>query len=188
MDIFSMPEAEWEGEKYDCFLMCVDRHTGWMVAKPTQKTGLTSKKAAHLLLDSSWGEMGIPGIVTSDQGAQFISQWWDTICARLGIRMAYSQAHRPQANGLAEVAGRVVQDLLRRLLSENEINWVEALPRALRIHHDTLDPIIGMSPYEAMFGRERALGGLPWEVEMECREATEFLDEMQEIDGKIARK
>lgn len=183
-----MPETEWEGEMYDCFLMCVDRHTGWMVAKPTQKLGLTGKKAAHLLLDSSWGEMGIPAIITADQGSQFISQWWETMCARLGIRLAFSQAHRPQANGRAEVAGRVVQDLLRRLLAEDEINWVEALPRALRIHHDTLDPIIGMTPYEAMFGRERALGGLPWEIETECEEAKQFFERMQEIDGVIARK
>lgn len=188
LDIFSMPPVEWEGEEFNCFLMCVDRLTGWMVARPSQKEGLTGKKAVHLLLDNSWGEIGIPGIITSDQGSQFISQYWDTICSRLGVRMAYSQAHRPQANGRAEVAGRVLTDLLRRLVVENGVNWAEALPRALRIHHDTIDPIINMTPYEAIFGRPRPIGGLPWEAEMECEEASDFFRKMEKLDQVIAEK
>ena len=159
-----------------------------MVARPSQKEGMTGKKAANLLLDNSRGEIGIPGIITSDQGTQFVSQFFGTLCARLGIRMAYSQAHRPQANGRAEVAGRVVQDLLRRLFLDGEVNWVEALPRALRIHHDTLDHYLGMSPYEAIFGRTKAMGGLPWDVEMEFEDAKEFFQRMEKIDARIAEK
>jgi len=37
------------------------------------------------------------------------------ICARLGIRQAFSQAYRPQANGRAEVAGRTVINVLRKV-------------------------------------------------------------------------
>ena len=93
LDIVSMPDAEWEGEVFDCFLLCIDQHSSWCVARPSQKSGLTAEKAARLLLDSSWGEMAIPAVVTSDQGPQFASQWWETMCARMGIRAAYSQAH-----------------------------------------------------------------------------------------------
>ena len=159
-----------------------------MIAKPTQKT-LTASGAAHLLLDSGWGEMGIPAIITSDQGPQFASQWWETMCARLGIRQAYSQAYRPQANGRAEVAGRVLLDILAKLHAETEngwINWVEALPRALRIHHDTIDPVTGVSPYQAMFGRERSLANLTWPHKTECQDAHDFFDHMAEVDQKVA--
>lgn len=168
------------------FLLCVDRHSSWTIARPTQKEGLTGEKAAQLLLDGSWGEMGVPGIITSDQGPQFASQWWETMCQRLGIRQVFSQAHRPQANGRAEVAGRVLQDILRKLALDNRVNWVEALPRALRIHHDTVDPIMGITPYQAMFGRERNLGGLPLTNKRECREASEFFDHMAEVDYLVA--
>ena len=61
VDVFSMPEETWEGVVYDAFLLCVDRHSGWTVAKTTQKEGLTGRKAANLMLESSWGEMGVPG-------------------------------------------------------------------------------------------------------------------------------
>ena len=130
----------------------------------------------------------MPGIITSDRGPQFVSQWWETMCTRLGVHGVFSQAHRHQANGRAEVAGRVLQDLLRKLMLDHELNWVETLPRALRIHHDTLDPIMGMTPYQIMFGRDRALGGVPGDTEKECTEAQEFFDKMEEIDKLVAGK
>ena len=114
LDVFAMPEATWEAKSYNGYLMCVDRHSGWMVAKPIDKLdGFTGRKAAMLLLESSWGEIAIPSVITSDQGAEFVSQWWETMCNRLGIRQAISQAYHHQAyqayhhqaNGRAEVAG-----------------------------------------------------------------------------------
>ena len=187
LDVGSMPEVEYRGKKYDAFLLCVDRLSGWIVARPTNHTGLTGEEAAHLMLDSSWGEFGVPSIVTADQGAQFISQYWTTMCARLGIRQAYSQAHRPQANGRAEVACRIIKDTLRKLLNDKpHLNWVEALPRALRIYHDLPDHATNMSPYQMMFGRERSNAGLPWEPEKVHEDAQDFLNRMAETDQYLA--
>ena len=89
--------------------------------------------------------------------------------------------------GGAEVAGRVLQDVLRKLLLDRDISWVEALPHALRIHHDMIDITTGISPYQTMFGRERALAGLPWEPPRECWEAENFFDTMRQMDEDIAR-
>ena len=188
MDVCSMPETTWKGEKFDAFLLVVDRESGWMVARPTQNEGLTGDKAAHMLLDGCWGEFGVPHIITSDQGPQFISQWWQTMCARLGIRMAYSHAYHSQANGRAEVASRVIKDILRKLNYDKGQNWVEALPRVLRIQHDMVDPVTGYSPYNAVFGRDRPLAGLPWTPENIVYEAEEFFEHMNDLDNKIAEK
>ncbi len=110
------------------------------------------------------------------------------MCQRLGIRQAFSQAYRPQANGRAEVAGKMLQGILRKI-AQNELrsfNWVEALPRVIRIHHDTFDPLLGCTPHQLMFGRERNLGGLPTAAKVECRDAAEFFDEMADLDQKVA--
>ena len=71
IDIFSMPESELGGEKFDCMVLCVDRLSGWMLAKPTTKIGLTAEKAAKMLLDGAWDLWGVPSTITSDQGPQF---------------------------------------------------------------------------------------------------------------------
>ena len=185
IDVFSMPPARWRGEDYDCMLLCVDRLSGWMLARPATKLGLTAERAAHLLLDHGWNEIGIPSLITSDQGAQFVGQWWRTMCARLGIRHAYSQAHRPQGNGRAEVAGRQLITILRKMNDRPDFNWVEALPRALTIHHDAIGPH-GLSPHQIVFGRDQNLPGIPYPPLKECEDAKDFLDRMGQVDEEVA--
>ncbi len=102
-----------------------------------EKLGLTAERAAQLVINDGWDVFGIPAVITSDQGPQFVGQWWRTICARLGIRQAWIQAYRPQANGRAEVAVKTLMGFMRRLWVESGINWVEALPRVLRVYHYT---------------------------------------------------
>lgn len=176
-----MPGVYWLDQYFDCMLICVDRLSGWIIARPSQKDGLTAEKTAHMILDHGWNEVGIPSLITSDQGPQFVGQYWKTICHRMGIRHAYSQAHRPNANGRAEKAGGQLITRLRKLNAEKSINWVEALPLALTQHHDS-PGTIGLSPHQIVFGRDRNLAGVPYNPIRECEEAQEFLDRMREHD------
>lgn len=123
MDIFSPPKTSLQGVDYDALILCVDRQSGLIIAIPTQKKGLTAEKMGHLMLENGWNIFGIPSIITSDQGPSFVGPWWRTMCARLGVRVAYSQAHRAQGNGRAEVAGKQIYNLLRKMHTEDKINW-----------------------------------------------------------------
>ena len=182
-----MPPVNWQGQYYDCMLICVDRLSNWIIARPSQKDGLTAEKTAHLILDNGWNEVGIPSLITSDQGVQFTGQYWKTICHRLGIRHAYSQAHRPNANGKAEKAGGQLITRLRKLNAEKNINWVEALPLALSQHHDSPGPL-GISPYNIVFGRDRNLAGIPYSPVRECEEAKDFMDSRNDISQTLSDK
>ena len=55
------------------------------------------------------------------------------MCDRVGVMQAFSQAHRPQGSGRAEVACKQLITLLRKMHADNGANWVEALPRAIRM-------------------------------------------------------
>lgn len=186
MDLFSPPPTTWQGISYDALVLCVDRHSGWIIAIPTQKFGLTAEKLGHLMMDNGWNLFGVPSIITSDQGPQFSGAWWRTICGRLGIRTAYSQAHKPQSNGRAEVAGKQFYNILRKLHTEMHVNWVEALPRVLRIHNDTPNDT-GMTPYQILFGRDRNEAGIPYAAPNEAEDAKSFFKRMQKIDEKVAK-
>ena len=187
LDIFAMPSTQWRGVDYDAILLCVDRLSGWIVACPTLKLGLTAEKAAHLLLESGWEFFGIPATVHSDQGAQFVGQWWGTLCASLGIQQTFSQPHRPRANGRAERAGQQILSILKKLHVEHEWNWVQALPRALMIHHDLVGES-GYSPYHMLFGRDRPILGIPYIPERECEDAVHFVARMKMLDETLAQK
>ena len=109
------------------------------------------------------------------------------MCARLGIRQAYSQAYRPQANGKAEVAGKTLISLLRKLHTEEQLNWVEALPRVLQIYHDTPGES-GVSPFQFMFGRDRNLAGSPYVEPRECESAFKFFKRQEAMDIQISQR
>ena len=36
LDIFQLPEVTYQKEKYECIIVCLDRHSGWMQVVPTQ--------------------------------------------------------------------------------------------------------------------------------------------------------
>ena len=187
MDIFSMEEDRVEGQLYDALIICVDRHTGWIIAIPTQYVGLTAEKVAKLLLNK-WLDMGggIPSVITSDQGPQFVGAWFKAMCARMGIRQAFSQAYRPNANGRAERAGRQVIDWLAKIKADTEFGWVEALPIMLRQYHDSVGES-GFSPYEIVFGRYRNLPGVPRPPPQRSEEALAFMDRQLKMEEVVAK-
>ena len=108
------------------------------------------------------------------------------MCSRLGIRQAFSQAHRPQANGRAEVAGKQLITHLRKLHADDGINWVQILPRVLLQLHDQPRES-GISPYKLLFGIEKNLSGLPFTPERLCSDAQDFFNHIDEMDVKISQ-
>ena len=170
---------------YDCFVLCVDRHSGWMVAVPELYKGLSGAKVAQKMLQHLWRPFGIPSIMTSDHGAQFANAWWQEMCAHFGVEHAFSHAYEHQANGRAEMGGQQVMEKLRKLHADEGTNWVEALPHAVDLIHDT-PGVAGLSPSEIVFGRQRPLAHLPYEPPNECQDAEEFFSRMEKIRRKVA--
>ena len=111
--------------------------------------------------------------------------WFRGMCARLGIRQAYSQAYRPQANGRAERAGRQIIEWLEKINTTEEINWVEALPMVLRQYHDAVGES-GYSPYEIVFGRYRNLPGVPQLMPEGCEDVAEFFARQERVQYRVA--
>ncbi len=95
------------------------------------KKGLTSEKCVHLLLDGGWTQIGVPTTIMSDQGLQFCGTIVSNYVWEVRHSRGILQAYHPQANGRVEVPGQHLIGLLRKLNAEEEINWVEALPRSL---------------------------------------------------------
>jgi hypothetical protein len=108
LDLFNMPTVIWEGATYEMIAVCVDRHSGWIVAIPYKKKGLTGAQFAKRILNHQWKSFGIPSIITSDQCSYFASQWINTMCASLGIRHCFSQAYHHQANDRTEMVGQQI--------------------------------------------------------------------------------
>jgi hypothetical protein len=176
-DVFHVGPTTYEDQKYDSMVVCVDRHSGWMTALPCLNKGLTGEWVAVNMLKYWWHPFGIPSIISGDRGPHFVNDWWETMCAKLGIRQVFSPAYHHQANGRAEMAGQQLLERLRKLNSREKINLVEALPMVVDRYHDTPGES-GYSPYQIMFGRERNFGNIPFEEAHTNEDAKQFFARM----------
>jgi hypothetical protein len=186
IDLFVMPEVDYEGSRWNVFAACVDRHSGWMVVTPHHTKGLTAEKVAKAMYDKWWSPHGIPSVLTSDRGPHFAGAWWRTMCGLHGIRHAYAQAYHHPGNGRAEVAGSQLQVRLRKLQASEGVLWVEALQRAVQQLHDAPGQS-GLSPYEVLYGRHRPYAGVPYEPARRQEDAVAFFERQKEVDTKVAK-
>ena len=126
MDVFSMPEVHIGKETFDCVVLCVDRHSGYVVAVPARKKGLLAKEVAVMMIRHWLTVFDIPRTICSDRGPQFTGGWFKAICSLMGIRHAKSVAYLSRSNGRAEVAGRQLFEKLRKIhITNPRRNWFE---------------------------------------------------------------
>ena len=184
LDVFSMPPLVHQGETLDCFVLCVCRTSGWIIAFAAQDAGLTGEIVAKKMLDQ-WEIFGLPSHVHTDQGSQFVSSWWATLCNAFGIHRTYSQAYHHRSNGRAERAGQLLRVGLRKIHASTGLAWAEALPRAVRWVNDAPGPA-GVSPYQLIFGRPRPMGGIPRPPAAGAERAAEFFFRIQQSQCRVS--
>ena len=108
VDVFYMNPVKYEGMEYDCFVLIVDRHSGWVVAFPEHRAGLTARRVARQALLHHCDIFGTPRVVVSDKGPQFAASFWKTLCSHFGVQTAFCHAGYHQGNGRAKVAGKLI--------------------------------------------------------------------------------
>ena len=172
MDVFAMPEVTVEGETYDCVILAVDRHSGYIVAVPGKKSkkkdkkdkhgvGLQAKTVANAMIRHWLTIFDVPAVICSDRGSQFLGTWFKRMCKHMGIRHAKTVAYHSRSNGRAEVAGRQMFEKFRQLhIDEPGRNWYNSLWRVLQAYHDLPGPT-GLSPHRILFLRDRVSRTLP---------------------------
>ena len=83
MDVFAMPEVTVEGETYDCVILAVHRHSGYIVAVPGKRSkkndkkdkhgvGLQAKTVANAMIRHWLTIFDVPAVICSDPGSQFV--------------------------------------------------------------------------------------------------------------------
>ena len=162
MDFLDLPKCQGpDGAEYDYVLVVVCRLSGYVLAFPCLKAGLTAERLARLYMEKFVALIGLPHEIMSDNDHLITSKFFTTLCQCAGISQLTSILYRPRGNGRAEAAVRHVVEILRRSLAMAKENWVVTLPWALFTLND-LPGVLGRhSPYKIVFGRNAiALGDL----------------------------
>ncbi|CAM8937356.1 unnamed protein product [Rhodiola kirilowii] len=131
----------------------VDRLTKYAHFMPLQ-SGFTSEMVAKVFAKEVFRLHGVPNSIVSDRDPIFLSCFWKELFRIQGTTLSHSSAYHPQTDGQSEVVNRGLEDYLRCFINEQQTNWVELLPWAEYSYNTAWHSSIGMTPFEAVYGRK----------------------------------
>ena len=119
VDIMELPLTT-NGNQY--VIVFQDLFTKWPMVFPAP-----DQKAARLvklLVEEIVPVFGVPEALLSDRGTNLLSCLMQDICKLLGVQKLNTTAHHPQCNGMAERFNRILSTMLRKDVSQFEMQWV----------------------------------------------------------------
>ena len=189
LDVFHYPSTSHDGEDYDRMLQFVCRLSGYLIAIPIPKPchenkdeGLTGQRATYLVMERWVDRFGAPREMFSDRGPHFVSQYFQTLCSKIGARSNMSLAHRHQGNAKAKNTGKQLRHAVAKALTlKKGTNWVEILPAVVRAWHETTGPS-NYTPNEIVFHKYNRTNGPPLaEPKGVAQDATHYFKRREEL-------
>jgi RNase H-like domain found in reverse transcriptase/Reverse transcriptase (RNA-dependent DNA polymerase)/Integrase zinc binding domain/Integrase core domain/Chromo (CHRromatin Organisation MOdifier) domain len=150
MDILGpLPETA-QGNRF--LLVIVDRFSKLTRTVPLRTTIAT--EVAKVFLFDWYCVYGPPVILLTDNGSQFISKFFQSVCKLLGVKQTFSTAYHPQTNGQCERFNRTVLNSISHYISDNQDNWDELSYVATYAFNTTVHSSTGHTPFELSLARK----------------------------------
>ena len=169
---------------YNYILVVTDFATKYVIIIPMRQSRRTNDKidsvaTAHALLDEVILKFGVPRILLSDQGSNFVSSVMQELYRTLSLTKKQTTPYHPQTNGRTERFNRTLKAMLKTLIKENQTDWVTHC-KAIEFAYNTSEHSeTKFSPFFLNFGRNAILPGNvcgdSWESELAQPELKERL-------------
>lgn len=114
---------------------------------------------AKAFVDNVVLKFGIPQVVLTDQGSNFLSELFKNTCKLLGVKKINSTSYHPETNGALERSHRTLTEYLRHFISEDQTNWDTWIAYAIFVFNTTPHTATGYTPHELMYGRKANIPG-----------------------------
>lgn len=138
-----------KGHKW--ILVLVDQHSRW--PECVCLTSLTAKSTCDALLEI-FQRTGIPEIVATDRGTNFVSALTQEMFRRIGASPRFSAPGHPSSNGLVERFNRVLKNMLHHVIREEPRQWHKVIPFLLWAYREVPNSTTGISPFQLLYGRK----------------------------------
>ena len=193
IDITEMPISI-RGNRYALVVMDYFTKYVYTYAMPNQ----TAETVSDCLLDMVLRQ-GVPERLHSDQGRQFESAIFQSLCRRLGIEKTRTSPYRPESDGMVERFNRTLKDMSSKFLKPCGSDWDDHLASLTFAYNTSKHSVTGFTPFFLVHGREARLPvdelfGVKTKVsivdtyvENKLRQLRYAHDKVQENIGKAAR-
>ncbi|KAL1190115.1 hypothetical protein V5N11_015536 [Cardamine amara subsp. amara] len=96
---------------------------------------------------------GVAASIVSDRDSKFSGKFWRELQKKFGTKVHMSTAHHPQTDGQSEHTIQTLEDILRACVLDWGDRWIDHLGLAEFSYNNSYHASIGMSPFEASYGR-----------------------------------
>jgi transposase InsO family protein len=100
---------------------------------------------------------GIPGIILTDQGTNFLSEEFKNTCKLLRMKKIQTITFHSDSNGGLERSHDVLAAYLRHYVKEDQTNWDQWVPFAMFVYNTTKHSAAHFTMFELVFGRRTSL-------------------------------
>ena len=97
--------------------------------------------------------VGLPSLIQSDQGSNFMSSLMQQVTHQLGIKQCKSSAYHPETQGALERFHQTLKTMIRAYCSQFEKQWDQGIHLLLFAVREAVQESLGFSPFELVFGR-----------------------------------
>ncbi len=130
-------------------LTIMDQTTRFPEAIPLKK--VTAKVVSQALL-KYFTQMGLPKVIQSDQGSNFLSKIFKEVLILLGIKQVTSSAYHPASQGALERFHQNLKAMLRCYCMQEEKDWDLGIPYVIFAARDARQESLGFSPFQLVYG------------------------------------
>ena len=138
------------GNRY--VLMLIDQFTRWLEAYPLPDQ--TAEQVARVVVDQFIARFGSPLYIHSDQGRNFGSDLFGSVCELLDIVKTRTTPTHPASNGQVERYNTILLALIRCHIDGASDKWDEAVPLLAGAIRSMQNRHTGMTANMLMLGRE----------------------------------
>ncbi|XDV23189.1 hypothetical protein PO909_027876 [Leuciscus waleckii] len=172
-----------ETERFNRYILVVqDYFTKWVEAYPV----------AEIIVTEWVCRYGAPSTLHIDQGSNFESCVFQTMCELLGIEKTRTTPFRPQSDGQVERFNATLQKILVTTSERCHWDWDLMVPMAVMAYRATKHSSTGFTPNMMLFGRELTepvdlVAGMPLS-ETSAPTPPQYVAEMRErVKNKIRK-
>lgn len=135
---------------YTALLVVIDVFTGFVVLRPVRST------SADIVARELWELFclfGLPKIVQSDNGPEFVNDTLRALIRLVGINHRFISPYNPRADGKVERAIGSVMSVIKKELHGRDADWPLFVPFAQLAFNAKVSALTGSTPFSLMFGR-----------------------------------
>jgi transposase InsO family protein len=136
---------------YEHIIVMVDYLSKWVEAMRCRKA--STEDSITIIKNVIFPHFGTPRILISNGGTHFTEKNFKKCLAKLGIEHRVSTAYHPQTTGQAETSNRQLKSILNKTIENGGKDWSKKLDRALWAYRTAFKTLIGMTPYQFVYGK-----------------------------------